>query len=204
MCRFSLTFVKTLSDMFDEEFKDDEEQTYADVFFDHDWILNRIEKLIEDATDKVLTDDLYKRLKEPSFQFGYAQDSVTFFPIANKVFETVNPRNGEVRQSGLTKAILKQEAKDKNLLVVQRTHHLQVDYIIDNCKIGSYCFDTVYYSVLFKTAFRKQLIENVMHEKLDMREFDKQQKSIQVLIHHFIDSIKDKRLNNRMRNLLLP
>lgn len=190
--------------MFDEEFKDDEEQTYADVFFDNDWILNRIEKLIEDATDKVLTDDLYKRLKESSFQFGYEQEGVTFFPVAYRIFETVNPRNGEVHRSGLTKSILKEEAKDKNLLVVQRTHHLHVDYIIDRCKIGTYCFDCCYFTVLFKTALRRQLIQDVMNEKLDMHEFDKQQKSILALIHKFVDSIEDKRLNNRMRNLLLP
>lgn len=190
--------------MFDEEFKDEEEQTYADVFFDNDWILNRIEKLIEDATCKFLTNDLYGRIYDSAFQFGYAWEGVTFFPRANRVFETVNPKNGEVRQSGLTKAILKQEAKNSNLLVVQRTHHIFVDYIINGCKIGTYCYDTCYYPVLLKTDFRKQLLHNVMHGQLDMREFDKQQKSILALIHKFIDSIEDKRLIERMHCLLLP
>lgn len=190
--------------MFDEEFKDDEEQTYADVFFDHDWILNRIENLIEDATCKFLTNDLYGRINDSAFQFGYAWEGVTFFPRANRVFETVNPRNGEVHQSGLTKVILKKEAKNKNLLVVQRTHHILVDYIINGCKVGSYCYDTCYYPVLFKTDFRKQLLYNVMHGQLDMHEFDKQQKSILALIHKFIDSIEDKRLIERMHGLLLP
>lgn len=204
MCRFSIIFVKTLSDMFDEEFKDEEEQTYADVFFDHDWVLNRIENLIEDATCKFLTNDLYGRINDSAFQFGYSWEGVTFFPIANKTFETVNPRNGEVHRSGLTKAILKQEAKNQNLLVVQRTHHVYVDYIINAFKIGSYCYDTCYYPVLFKTEFRKKLLYEVMHEQLDMHEFDKQQKSILALIHKFTDSIEDKRLIERMHSLLLP
>ena len=180
--------------MFDEDWKYDNEENYVDDFAERDRISGQIERLLDDVTSIEMTEYLYDYLKVENNPLGCSDDQGNnFFPT----FTGGPVYNGDDKFRPI-KSYLKKEAKNNNLIVVRNSYDNNVDMIIHFCKVGTFCYQREYYTVVRKSILRQWIDARVRLGDIDIDEYHKKRHSIYSQLWKMINSIENKNLRDAL------